>query len=240
MNILITICARGGSKGIPRKNIRSVGGKPLIAYSISHATAFAEKFGCDIALSTEDEEIISVAAAYGLSTEYLRPAELASDTAGKIPVLQDVLFYEEQRRSKRYDYLLDLDVSGPIRTMEDLEQGLAMMEENKNAYNLFSVSKAGKNPYFNMVEAKENGYYGLVKKPSVADGHVFSRQAAPEVYELNASFYFYRRNFFTDRQPSAITDRSLVYVMPHLCFDLDHMIDFEFLSFLLAEKKVKI
>ena len=131
--------------------------------------------------------------------------------------------------------MLDLDVSSPLRNLEDLKTAFGMLAGDAEAVNLFSVSPAGRSPYFNMVERKENGYYAQVKRP---DTNVFTRQSAPVVYDLNASFYFYRRSFFDLGYKGAITDKSLVYVMPHICFDLDHPIDFEFISYLLENRKL--
>ena len=237
MNILVTLCARGGSKGIPDKNIRPLAGRPLIGYTIDAARAFARRHeGVSIELSTDSPRIAQTAAECGLATAYRRPDELATDAAGKIGAIKDVLLWSERERGLRYDYVLDLDVTSPLRTVEDLDRGLRMLEDDPDALNLFSVSPAARNPYFNMVEQKENGYYGTVKPL----GDVLSRQAAPKVYDLNASFYFYRRAFFDAGLQGAITDRSLVYEMPHICFDLDHPIDFEFLSFLVAQGKVDI
>jgi CMP-N-acetylneuraminic acid synthetase len=96
MQLLITLCARGGSKGIPGKNIKSVGGKPLIAYSIAHAQAFAAKHSADIALSTDSEEIRTVAESCGLQTNYVRPAHLSGDDVGKIPVIADLVKNSEE------------------------------------------------------------------------------------------------------------------------------------------------
>ena len=87
-----------------------------------------------------------------------------------------------------------------------------------------------------MVEKEQEGFYKLIKTNN--DGSVLSRQAAPAVYDLNASFYWYRRSFFDSNFKSPITDRSLVYIMNHLCFDLDHPIDFEFLEFLILNHKL--
>jgi N-acylneuraminate cytidylyltransferase len=235
MKLLITICARGGSKGIPGKNIKHVNGIPLIGYSIRTAMKFATELNADIALSTDDPEIRAVAESFGLKTEYLRPAALATDTAGKIDVLRDLLQYEENKYALQYDYVLDLDVTSPLRTTEDLETAFQLLRDDPSALNLFSVSKAGRNPYFNMVEQQDNGYYGLVKK--LQDGFS-TRQSAPAVYDMNASFYFYRKDFFTSGCRSAITDRSLVYVMPHTCFDLDEPLDFEMLDYLVRENKL--
>jgi CMP-N,N'-diacetyllegionaminic acid synthase len=235
MSILVTICARGGSKGIPGKNIKSLGGRPLIDYSIKMAYAFAEKYQASIALSTDDENIIRVAAENGLNTIYQRPAELGSDTAGKVDAIIDLLFFEEKKQGRTFDYLLDLDVTSPLRTLEDIETAFASFKNEQNALTLFSVSKAARNPYFNMVEQKENGFYGVVK--SSADGFL-SRQASPAVYDINGSFYFYRRAFFDLGTNKVITDKSMVYDMPHTCFDLDHPIDFDFMEYLVVNNKL--
>ena len=235
MNILITICARGGSKGIPGKNIKEINGKPLIGYTIECAKRFqALHPGTHIALSTDSEHIREVADKCGLHSDYLRPDYLANDNAGKIDAIKDILLYTEKKENVKFDYLLDMDVTSPLRTVEDLEKAFDILKGDTNAVNLFSVSEAGRSPYFNMVEKKENGYYNKVKDA----GTVLTRQSAPVVYDLNASFYFYRRCFFDEGYKGAITDKSLVYVMPHTCFDLDHPIDFEVISYLICNNKL--
>lgn len=210
----------------------------MISYTIDIAQQVAAIYKAEIALSTDDNQIKQAAAQSGLFTDYTRPDILANDSAGKIDTIFDILKYEEQRKGLIYDFILDLDITSPLRTLSDLEQSFAMLRQNEEALTLFSVNPAARNPYFNMVEANENGFYSLIKK--AADGSVMSRQAAPKVYDLNASFYWYRRSFFDLGLKSPITDKSLVFVMDHLCFDLDHMIDFEFLEFLLNSKRVSI
>ena len=234
MNLLITICARGGSKGIPGKNIRPINGTPLIVYSIQHALAYAEKTGADIELSTDDDEIKSVAQEVGLSTDYTRPTELASDSAGKLETIQDIVFYAEKRNNKTYDYVLDLDVTSPLRTMEDLEKAFQMIEGRPDARNLFSVSFPIHNPYFDVVEENQDGFVDLIKKP---ESQMATRQEGPRVYDVNASFYFYRRSFF-DEDPMIIIGNTLAYLVPHMCFELDAMLDYELLEFLLREQKL--
>lgn len=236
MKILITICARGGSKGIPGKNIKLLNGKPLIGYSIDVAKQFQAKFEqTDIALSTDSDEIIQVAESCGLKSEYRRPEYLANDTVGKIDAIKDIVRYSEAQLGYGYDFILDLDVTSPLRNLTDLETAFEALCSDVNAVNLFSVSDAGRSPYFNMVEQKDNGYYAQVKVPQ---GNVFTRQLAPCVYDLNASFYFYRRSFFDLGYKGAITDRSLIYKVPHTCFDLDLPIDFEIISFLIGNNKL--
>lgn len=236
MNILITICARGGSKGIPGKNIKLIGGKPLIAYSIDLTNKLKIKWNAKVALSTDDPKIKSVAAAHGVYSNYLRPEYLATDVAGKIDTIKDLLLYEESLVDFQYDFVLDLDVTSPLRTLRDLEEALELMISNPLAKSLFSVNNAARNPYFNMVEENPSGFYSLVKTSQ--DGSVMTRQSAPKVYDLNASFYWYRRSFFDSDLKSPITDKSLIFVMDHVCFDLDHPIDFLFMEYLLDNNKL--
>lgn len=238
MKTLITICARGGSKGIPGKNIKLINNKPLIYYTIRTAIDFASKDpNIDIYLSTDSEEIKNVVDKIGYTsvrTNYTRPKLLATDTAGKIDVIQDVLNYAEQKENKNYDFILDLDVTSPLRSVGDLNSALSELQKDTDAYNIFSVSEASRNPYFNMVEPRENSKYVKLIK----EGSFLTRQSAPEVYDMNASFYFYRRSFFSTFQKSPITHKTLAYLVPHICFDLDEPIDFEFMSFLMEKKKL--
>ncbi len=231
-NILITICARGGSKGIPGKNIKLINGKPLIAYTIETALKFSKLHNVHIGLSTDSIEIKLVSESFGLKTDYIRPAEMATDSAGKLPVIKDLLLYHEKLNTILYDFVIDLDVTSPLRTVEDLQVALNLLIEKTEAVNLFSVSKAHRNPYFNMVEEQGNGFYNLVKT-----GNFKTRQSSPKVYDLNASFYIYKRHFFELYQ-SVMTPKTMIYDVPHTCFDLDEPLDFEFLEFLLKNKKL--
>lgn len=236
MNILITICARGNSKGIPGKNIKLLDGKPLIAYSINVAKQFQDNFpNVTIELSTDSEDIIAISDKYGLKSFYRRPDFLAGDTTGKIDAIKDILLWKEQKDNCRFDYILDLDVTSPLRNLYDLTEAFKLIQIQKSAINLFSVSPSNRSPYFNMVEQKSNGFYSQVKKP---DDLVLTRQSAPEVFDLNASFYFYRREFFDLGYLGAITDKSIIYRVPHICFDLDHPLDFEILSYLIENDKL--
>ena len=239
MNILISICARGGSKGVPGKNIKTVAGLPLIAYSIRTAQRFQTQSAhtVHIALSTDSQKIVLVADEYGLATAYKRPEYLATDKAGKLDAMKDVLLYEEKRMQIRFDYLLDFDVTAPIRTVQDLELGLDLVHSNKTALNLFSVSPAHKNPYFNMVEEQKDGFVQLSKPPG---NHVLSRQMAPKVYEMNASFYYFKRSCFERDDFYTINSKSLVYVMPHICLDVDSPLDFDIMDYLITNNKLDI
>ena len=236
MKVLITICARGGSKGIPGKNIKELYGKPLISYSISVAQAFKKKYkDVTIVLSTDAEEIVLVAKEFNLESGYRRPEYLSGDTIGKVETIKDVLQWQEETDNCKYDYILDIDVTSPLRNLQDLSDAFELIQSNDKAINLFSVSPANRSPYFNMVEKKENAFFALVKQPG---GLIQTRQSAPKVYDMNASFYFYKRPFFDSEYKGVITDRSLIYLIPHICFDLDNPIDFEIISFLMENNKL--
>lgn len=236
MKILITLCARGGSRGIPKKNIIDINGKPLIAYSIELAKQILLEHNVDIALSTDDESIKKVAAAFGIETTYERPSHLASDTAGKVQTIHHLLEHEETKRRKPYDYVLDLDISSPLRTKDEVEISFQRISKDTEALSLFSVNPSHRNPYFNMVEQNKEGYFSLVKQKNST---VLSRQTSPKVYDLNASFYWYKRSFFEEGFSSPITPKSLIHVMDHICFDLDTPDDLLYLDFLIKQNKLK-
>lgn len=235
MNILITICARGGSKGIPGKNIKPVGGKPLLAYTAEIARKFAERHAARVILSTDSTEILKVGQDCGLPTEYIRPDYLANDTCGKPDAIKDALKWSEERYGVQYDLIVDLDVTSPIRTLEDVEGCVRTLENDREALTVFSVNPCARNPYFNMVEERPDGYYKVV-----LGGKYTTRQSAPKVYDMNASIYVYRREALMCDDPRAVTPRSLVYVMDHLCFDLDEPNDYDYLAYLIETGKIHI
>jgi len=230
MSILITICARGGSKGIPGKNIKLLNGKPVLAYTIDVALQFSKKHSAHIGLSTDSDAIKKVAQKFGVHTEYTRPAMLAGDKTGKAVVIKELKEYEEKRLGVTFDYVIDLDVTAPMRNLSDLEIAFESLKSITEAYNIFSVNPASRNPYFNMVETHNDGFVRLVKDI----GPVLTRQSTPKVYDMNASFYIFRQKFFTDNCTTSTTQKSLAYVMPHLCFDLDEPLDFLFMEYLFS------
>ncbi|QSE96816.1 acylneuraminate cytidylyltransferase family protein [Fulvivirga lutea] len=229
--ILLTTCARGGSKGIPRKNIKILNGKPLIAYTINTGLEFAKIHKADFALSTDDDEIKQVALEYGLKCEYRRPDYLATDTSGKIDAIRDLMEYEELKNGYKYDFIIDMDVTSPLRNVDDIVAALDILISNPEALNIFSVSPASRNPYFNMVEQGSDGFVHVVKRGD----QIKSRQQAPIVYDMNASFYIFRRAYFEEGHVISTTPRSLAYVVPHICFDLDEPLDFAVMEIILRE-----
>jgi N-acylneuraminate cytidylyltransferase/CMP-N,N'-diacetyllegionaminic acid synthase len=231
-DILCTICARGGSKGVPRKNIQEVGGKPLIAHSIEQALAWERTD--EVVVSTDDEEIQTVATEYGASSPFLRPEELATDEAAKIPVIQHALQEIEDRQDCEYDYVVDIDATAPLRTVDDIEScfRVVLKDEVSNAY---TVTEADKNPYFNMVELNDDGYAQLSKE---LPNDVVRRQEAPDVYAMNASVYVYDRNFLINTD-TVHGERTKVSKMPReRSVDIDTPLDLRFVEFLMEYDNV--
>jgi len=237
MNILIPICARGGSKGVKNKNIRELAGKPLIAYTIDTAKKWgkADKIIC----STDSKEIADIAQKYGIEVPFMRPKELATDSSGKIPAVRHALIECEKIYGKKYDIVVDLDVTSPIRTENDLDNCLKVFLE-KDADFLLSAVEARKNPYFNMLELSEDGFAEVSKKLPQS---FVRRQDAPKVYSANASIYFHKRDFLLDKRSNfpLKSKKMALYVMDETAsVDIDTEIDFKFVEFLIEKRVVKL
>lgn len=231
MKILVTIGVRGGSKGVKGKNIRPLLGKPLIAYTIDQAKAWGK--ADRVVVTTDSPEIAAIARDCGAEVPFMRPAELATDHAGKLPVIRHALVECERIFKTTYDVVVDLDATSPLRKAHDLDRCLELFESRK-ATTLFSAVRAHKNPYFNMVEVDSTGNAVLCK--TLPNG-VQRRQDAPDVYAMNASIYFYRRAFLLDgKSETPFSDRSVVYEMDELsAFDIDREVDFKVIELFLKE-----
>lgn len=225
-NLLCTICARGGSKGVPDKNIREVGSKPLIAHTIEHALDWDRQ--SDVVVSTDSDRIAAVAREHGAAVPFMRPDELATDTAAKLPVIKHTVTECEREFDSTYDYVVDLDATAPLRTVEDIENCFQTVI-NTDAHNAYTVTEADKNPYFNMVEVDDDGYASLSKKTDTA---VIRRQDTPTVYEMNASIYVFERDFLMETG-SVHGDKTRIAEMPpERSIDIDRPIDLAFVEFL--------
>lgn len=216
MEVLVIIPARGGSKGIPHKNIKPLNGKPLIYYSIDTARAITGDE--NICVSTDDDEIIEVVEKYGLEVPFKRPTELATDTAGTYEVLLHALSYYESR-GKRYDAVLLLQNTSPFRKAEQVKEALQLF--NKNVDMVVSVKECAANPYYCVFEENEEGYLNVCK----GDGNIFRRQDAPKVYEYNGAIYIMNPEVLKTTHMHKMQKR-VKYVMDDISsFDLDTMAD---------------
>jgi CMP-N-acetylneuraminic acid synthetase len=227
MKILGTICARGGSKGVKNKNIRELNGKPLIAHTVEYFKKWgkADRIIC----STDSEKIADIAKQYGAEIPFMRPKELAADNAFKLHVIQHAVKFCEKQDNIKYDIIVDLDPTAPLRKLSFLNEAYKKFTE-KDADNLYSVTKARKNPYFNMIELNEKGYSHLSKQSDAV-----SRQTAPAVYEMNASIYIYNRDFVL-KTNTLHSDKTIIYEMPaEASIDIDSELDFQFVEYLLKK-----
>jgi N-acylneuraminate cytidylyltransferase len=225
-DVLIIIPARGGSKGIPRKNIKSLNGKPLIYYAIDTARAITTDD--NICVSTDDVEIKSVAETYGLEVPFLRPKELSTDTAGTYEVLLHALDYYE-KQGKHYDIVLLLQTTSPFRTAEHVKEALTLYDKSE-ADMVVSVKECAANPYYNVFEEDTDGYLHICK----GNGNIFRRQDAPKVYEYNGAIYIMDAEELKRTHMHRLPHR-IKYVMDEKSsFDLDTMEDWN-----MAETMIK-
>lgn len=226
MSTLATICARGGSTGVPRKNILPLLGKPLIEYTIEQAQA------CPLIdyvyVSTDDDEIAEVARQAGAQVPFLRPATMATSTAPKIPVIQHLVDWVVNSGIK-VDKIVDLDPTSPLREQKDIQTCIEMLDDDTDV--VITGYLAIKNPYFNMVEQQPDGYYSLVKHTK--DG-VHQRQKAPKVYAMNASIYVWHPHTLSK---GLWGGKAKLHIMPReRSIDIDEPIDFKLVELLLNEK----
>ena len=226
--ILGLICARGGSKGVPRKNLRPVGGKPLIGWSI--ASGLACPLIDRLIVSTDDPEIAETARNLGAIVPFMRPAELATDKAPEWTVWQHAITVMA-RSGFEADYLVVLPPTSPFRSGEDITGCLERLH-NEDVDVVLSVTESGRNPYFNMVELDADGYATLAKKPQ---GRVARRQDAPTVYDITTAFYAARCDYVL-KANGLFDGRVMATVIPPLrAVDIDTELDLKFAEFLIAE-----
>jgi len=228
MNILYIIPARGGSKGIPGKNIKLLGGKPLIHYSIKVARQIANDE--DICVSTDDQEIIRVVNSVGLKVPFLRPTKLATDTAGSYEVILHAIQYYKSI-GKKYDVVVLLQPTSPFRNVTNLKEAIGLFSSNIDM--VVSVFETRSNPYYVLFEEDENGFLRKSKQ-----GNFARRQDCPIVYEYNGSIYV--MNVKSLKEKSFTQFGTIVkYVMDsEYTIDLDTQLDWEFAEFLIKSNRV--
>ena len=195
-NLLITVCGRAGSKGFKNKNLKTFCEKPLVYYTLSAAQLFAASrpdLQVDICLNTDSQLLADlVAAKYPEVTFLPRSAELGGDTVPKMAVFHDCLDRMEKKQGIRYDAVMDLDITSPLRTAEDIAAAVQLKEERDDLDLVFSVTEARRNPYFNMVKLCGDHVEKVIESPYTA------RQQAPAIFDLNASIYVFRRDFLAN------------------------------------------
>jgi CMP-N-acetylneuraminic acid synthetase len=223
---IATICARGGSKGVPGKNIRPLLGKPLIVYTIeqAHACPLIDA----VYVSTDSDAIAEVARGAGASVPFRRPAALAEDVTPKIPVIEHLVKRVEEFHHPVHR-IVDLDPTSPLREVSDIEACIELLDADTDV--VITGYESEKNPYFNMVEMRPNGGVQLVKQPTQ---EIAGRQSAPKVYAMNASIYVWHRHTLERGLWGGVTR---LHVMPRArSIDIDSELDFRLVEILMRDR----
>jgi N-acylneuraminate cytidylyltransferase/CMP-N,N'-diacetyllegionaminic acid synthase len=229
---LCTICARGGSKGVPGKNIRPLLGLPLIAHSIAQARA--TKLFSHIAISSDSDEILSIAKTHGADLLIKRPAEMATDTAGKMPAIAHAVTSAETMSGKRFDITVDLSTTAPLRLPEDIIASVRLLKET-GAKNVITGSPSHCSPYFSLVETDTEGKVHLSKQ---LPNKILRRQDSPACYDMNGSIYVWQRDVLL-ADPQVFYNNTRIHIMPReRSLDIDEELDFKMIEFLMQRRDV--
>ena len=229
-NVLIIIPARGGSKGIPKKNIKELNGKPLIYYSIDIARSVTSDE--NICVSTDSDEIMECVEKYGLKVPFKRPDELATDHIGTNEVLLHALrFYED--KGKKIDTILLLQPTSPFRKVQHIIEAYRLYSDELDM--LVSVKETAANPYYNCFEENQNGYLVISK----GDGKLERRQDAPKAYEYNGSIYIINPQSLKEKGLSGMSKIAKYEMDVFYSVDLDTMFDWKLAELMLAEKIIE-
>lgn len=228
MNILFTICGRAGSKGIKNKNLREFLGQPLAFYTISAIDLFRRQnadINCEIVLNTDSSELIRMfKEELNVNVEIIeRIPSLGFDNTSKVSVIQNCLEIIKERKSIKYDMVIDLDITSPLRTIEDINN-LIQKKINSDADVVFSVTDSRRNPYFNMVKKIDNSYVRVI------DSCYNTRQEAPEIFDMNASLYAYSPEFLESNKGIFEGKCDVIKMLDTAVLDLDYEIDFELMQ----------
>lgn len=232
MECLIVIPARGGSKGIPHKNIKELNGKPLICYSID----VARKFTSDdnICVTTDDDQIINIVENYGLHVPFKRPDYLATDTAGSNEVIVHAYKYYADK-GKNYDAIVLLQPTSPFRKVEHLQEAVSMYNE---AFDMVvSVKEAASNPYYNCFEEDENGFLKMSKSLGTK---LTRRQDAPKAWEYNGSIYVINPKSLLEKGMSGFTLKKKYVMDSFYSVDLDTLFDWKVAELILKDEVIKL
>lgn len=228
--ILCTICARGGSKGVKGKNIKELCGKPLIAYTIEQA--LASNLFRHIVVSTDSDLIADIAVKFGAEVFFKRDTAMASDTAGKLDVIKDAFKRSEAHYNQKFDYEIDLDATAPLRDVSDIKNAFEQFIANDND-NLITAMPSRRSPYFNLVEISQNGEVRLSKQ---LQNPVLRRQDAPKTYDMNASIYIWKREILLNENSIFLPKTGLYIMLEERSIDIDSELDFKFVEFILKER----
>lgn len=228
-NILVIIPARGGSKGIPRKNIKELNGKPLIAYTIEEAKK--SQYIDRIVISTEDEEIAAVSKKFGAEIPYLRPKELAQDNSPTVDCVIHMLNWLQQNEEYVPDYICLLQCTSPLRTFKDIDGTIEKMI-NTGMDGAVSICEAEINPYWT------NIFDGNKLKNFIDEGKkIIRRQDLPKIYNINGSIYVIKIEPLLRKKTFEVENITGYIMNNENSIDIDNEIDFKFAELLIKERE---
>jgi len=228
LKVLGIIPARGGSKGIPRKNLVPLAGKPLLSYTI-HAAQTSSRLTRAV-LSSEDDEIVNVGRSYGIDVPFVRPAILATDEARSVEVAKHALQFVENEQGTTYDLVCLLQPTCPLRTASDIDRAITELEES-DADSIVSLAPIEDPHPFKMMRIND----GLIHPLFPDQWHEsLRRQELPPTFYLNGAIYCVRREVLLDRS-SLWGKKTLAYIMPaERSVNIDSIVDVKLAESLLA------
>jgi CMP-N,N'-diacetyllegionaminic acid synthase len=217
-NLLCTLCMRTGSKGLKNKNFLKLLGKPLYQHTLDQVNILKNKIS-KVIISTDSVNLFKKQDELGVDMVLHRDPGLASDHAGKIDVIRDALIKAEEYFDTEFELIMDLDVTSPLRRQASILKAIEIMQEGSYS-NLISGAESRKNPYFNMIELKEN-----IPKLAI-QGNFVRRQDAPEIFDMNASIYLWKRDTLL-KESTLFLDKTFFLKMPQdESIDIDSQFDF--------------
>ncbi len=228
MQPLIIIPARGGSKGVPRKNIKLLNGKPLIYYTIDAAREIVDDK--NICVTTDDDEFIELVKSYGLKVPFKRPHELATDTSSTEEVIKHALSHY-QNKGIYYEKIVILQPTSPFRKGKHINEALLLFKPNLDM--VVSVKQTKSNPYYVLFEENEKGFLEKSK-----NGNFTRRQDCPSVWEYNGAIYIISTKSLLKKSITQFK-RIVKFEMDELSsLDIDSSLDWDFATYLLRNNMV--
>jgi CMP-N-acetylneuraminic acid synthetase len=236
-HVLAIVQARGGSKGVPRKNLLLLGDHPLIAYSI--ASALAARSITRIIVSTDDEEIADVARRFGAEVPFMRPAELATDVASDFPLFDHALRWLDEHERYRPDVVVQLRPTTPLRPRGLLDDAIRLLLDDPRADCVRAVTEPSENP-FKMWRKSANGYLTPLVESDLAEPYNAPRQRLPVTYWQTGHVDVIRRQ--TIQEQRSLTGRRILPIMieQRYCIDIDTVRDFELAAWRLRDGDLSI
>ena len=231
--VLALIPARGGSKGIPKKNIKLLAGKPLIVWSIDAAKK--SRFIDRVIVSTDSQEIADVAKNAGAEVPFMRPTEISQDLTPDTPVFEHALAWLKEHDNFVPESIVHLRPTGPLRTAAEIDEAIEMLANDPDADSIRSVEEPPKPP-FKMWEPEGKYIKPFAEIHGMKDFHTMPRQLLPRVYQTTADIGIMRLATVTEKK-SVIGDCVIPYVLKRPTVDIDHLIDFEIAGLLLKNRK---